>query len=197
LIQKPAETEQKLATIVAERWSGKAFDPTQAVSDDTITALCEAALWAPSCYGEAPWRYIICNRFRDQISWQKNLDCLSPGNQTWAVNAPLLIVTASLPRFTHNETANRWNGYDTGAASLNMCLQATAAGLMTHQMGGFDADKLREGLSIPTDVNLWSVIAIGYPAPLDTLSAEVLERELKARERRPLSKHFFESRWTD
>ena len=57
---------------------------------------------------------------------------------------------------------------------------------------GFDADKLRDALSIPTNVNLWSVIAIGYPAALDTFSAEALERELKARQRRPLNEHFFE-----
>lgn len=197
MIQKPAETAQKLASIIAERWSGKAFDATQVVSDDIITALCEAALWAPSCYGEAPWRYIICNRFKDEISWQNTLDCLSQGNQTWAINAPLLIVSASMPYFTHNDLDNRWNGYDTGAASLNICLQATSAGLMSHQMGGFDTDKLRDALSIPAEINLWSVIAIGYPAPLDNLSAEELERELKDRRRRPLISHFFEHRWAD
>ncbi|THK40669.1 nitroreductase [Methylophaga sp. SB9B] len=197
MIQKPAETEQKLASIIAERWSGKSFDASQPVSDETITALCEAALWAPSCYGEAPWRYVICNKFDDAASWQQTLECLSPGNQTWAVNAPLLIVTASQAKFTHNGLENRWNGYDTGAASLNLCLQATAVGLMSHQMGGFDADKLRKSLSIPSEINLWSVIAIGYPAALDTLTAEQLEQELKARQRRPLSEHFFINRWSD
>lgn len=197
MIQKPAETEQKLASIIAERWSGKAYDATQVVNDDVITALCEAALWAPSCYGEAPWRYVICNKFKDEKAWQQTLDCLAPGNQTWAVDAPLLIVTCSLTKFTHNDSENRWNGYDTGAASLNLCLQATSAGLLSHQMGGFDADKLREALSIPANVNLWSVIAIGYPSPLDTLSAEELEQELKARQRRPLHKQFFENRWND
>lgn len=197
MIQKPAETEQKLSSIIAERWSGKAYDASQAINDEVITALCEAALWAPSCYGEAPWRYILCNRFKDEATWHKTLQCLSPGNQSWAINAPLLIVTASMPLFTHNGNENRWSGYDTGAASLNLCLQATALGLMSHQMGGFDADKLREVLSIPAKVNLWSVIAIGYPAPLDSLSDEMIERELKARSRRPLTEHFFENRWTD
>lgn len=197
MIQKPAETEQKLASIIAERWSGKAYDVTQAIHQDTITALCEAAAWAPSCYGEAPWRYVICNKFKDPQNWQRTLECLSPGNQTWAANAPLLIVTASLATFTHNGSANRWNGYDTGAASLNLCLQATAEGLLSHQMGGFDADKLRDVLSISLDINLWSVIAIGYPAPLGMLSTEQLEQELKARQRRPLSEHFFDNRWPD
>ncbi|WP_245652094.1 hypothetical protein [Methylophaga muralis] len=68
---------------------------------------------------------------------------------------------------------------------------------MSHQMGGFDADKLRKSLSIPSEINLWSVIAIGYPAALDTLTAEQLEQELKARQRRPLSEHFFINRWSD
>lgn len=89
MIQKPAETEQKLATIIAERWSGKAYDATLPVSDANIMALCEAALWAPSCYGEAPWRYVVCNRFKDETSWQQVLNSLSPGNQGWAKNAPL------------------------------------------------------------------------------------------------------------
>ena len=197
MIQKPAETEQKLATIIAERWSGKAYDATLPVSDANIMALCEAALWAPSCYGESPWRYVVCNRFKDETSWQQVLNSLSPGNQGWAKNAPLFFVTASQPDFTHNDSPNRWNGYDTGAASLNLCLQATAFGLMSHQMGGFDADSLRKALSIPEEIHLWSVIAVGYPAPLDALDSEALDRELKARQRRPLSEHFFENRWSD
>lgn len=197
MIQKPADTEQKIASIIAERWSGKAFDANRPVSDDTITALCEAALWAPSCYGDAPWRYVICNKYQDENAWQKTLESLAEGNQLWAVNAPLLIVTTSVTTLTHNNNENRWNGYDTGAASLNMCLQATAAGLMSHQMGGFDGQKLRNALQIPATVEIWSVIAIGYPAAADSLTAEELQQEQKARQRRPLAAHFFNSIWQE
>jgi nitroreductase len=195
MIQKPADTEQPIEKVLAERWSGRAYDATVPVSDEQVTALSEAARWAPSCYGEAPWRYLICNKFTDETAWQKALDALSPGNQDWAKNAPLLILAASAPDFSHNDKPNRWSGYDTGAASISLCLQATAMGLVSHQMGGFDAEKMRQSFAIPENIQLWAMIAIGHPAALDGLNEEQMERELKARERRPLEKQFFHGKW--
>ncbi len=195
MIQKPAETEQPIEKVLAERWSGRAFDATVPVSDEQVTALSEAARWAPSCYGEAPWRYLICNKFTDETAWQKALSALAPGNQEWAQNAPLLILAASAPNFSHNDKANRWSSYDTGAASISMCLQATAMGLMSHQMGGFDADKMHQLFAIPDNIQMWSMIAIGHPAALDSLNEEQMERELKERARRPLQQQFFHGNW--
>jgi len=197
MIQKPAETAQPIEKLIAERWSARAFDPATPISEEQIISLCEAARWAPSCYGDQPWRYIIWNRFQDEASWQQVLDCLSPGNQDWAKNAPLLILAASVETFSHNDSNNRWVGYDTGAATISLCMQATAMGLMTHQMGGFDGDKIRQQFNLPESLNLWAMIAVGHPAPLDNLSEEQMERELKARERRPLSEQFFSQAWNN
>lgn len=195
MIQKPAETQVEIEKVIAERWSGRAYDPTIAVTDEQITALCEAARWAPSCFGEAPWRFMIWNRFNDEASWQKAYDCLVEGNQAWAKDAPVLLLAASEENFTQNDKPNKWNGYDTGAASLNLCLQATAMGLMSHQMGGFDGKKVRETFELPKTVNLWSMIAIGHAAPLDDLNTEQMEQELTPRERRPLAEQFFYNSW--
>jgi nitroreductase len=195
MIEKPAITDQKINSTIAERWSGRAYDPATPVSDEDIVSLCEAARWAPSCYGDAPWRYIVWNKHSDEASWQKALDCLVPGNQEWAKNASILVLAASVKTFSHNDKNNRWVGYDTGAASISLCLQATSMGLMSHQMGGFDGDKVRSTFAVPDEVELWAMIAIGHPAALDTLNEEQLERELKARERRPLSKQFFNNTW--
>lgn len=195
MIEKPAITDQKISTIIAERWSGRAFDPTTPVSDDDLVSLCEAARWAPSCFGDAPWRFIVWNKHTDETSWQKAIDCLAPGNQEWAKNASVLVLAASVKTFSHNDTDNRWVGYDTGAASISLCLQATSLGLMSHQMGGFDSDKIRSSFAVPDDIECWAMIAIGHPAALDTLSQEQLDRELKTRERRPLSEQFFNNTW--
>lgn len=197
MIQKPADVSQPIEKVLAERWSGRAYDATVPVTNEQISSLCEAARWAPSCYGEAPWRFLIWNKFEDQEQWQKALDCLSPGNQDWAQNAPILILAASAQRFSHNDSENRWSGYDTGAASINLCTQATAMGLMSHQMGGFDGEKLRREFALPEDLSLWSMIAIGHPGALDDLTEEQLERELKARQRRPLSEQFFNHSWNN
>ena len=195
MIEKPAVTDQKISTIIAERWSGRAFDPTTPVNDDDLVSLCEAARWAPSCYGDAPWRFIVWNKHTDESSWQKAIDCLAPGNQEWAKNASVLVLAASVKTFSHNDSDNRWVGYDTGAASISLCLQATSLGLMSHQMGGFDSDKIRSNFAVPDDIECWAMIAIGHPAALDTLSEEQLDRELKTRERRPLSEQFFNNTW--
>ncbi len=195
MVEKPAITDQKIDNTLAKRWSGRAFDVTMPVSDDDITALCEAARWAPSCFGDAPWRYIVWNKHTDEANWQKALECLVPGNQQWAKNASVLVLAASVKTFSHNDKDNKWIGYDTGAASISLCLQATALGLMSHQMGGFDSDKVRATFSVPDDIECWAMIAIGHPAMLDTLDEEQLERELTARERRPLTKQFFYNTW--
>jgi nitroreductase len=195
MIEKPAVTDQKISTIIAERWSGRAFDATIPVSDEDIVSLCEAARWAPSCFGDAPWRFVVWNKHTDETSWQKAIDCLAPGNQEWAKNASVLVLAASVKTFSHNDKDNRWVGYDTGAASISLCLQATSLGLMSHQMGGFDSDKIRSSFAVPNDIECWAMIAIGHPAALDTLSEEQLDRELKTRERRPLPEQFFNNTW--
>jgi len=195
MIQKPADTEQPIEKILAERWSGRAFDSTVPVSEEHLTALTEAARWAPSCFGDAPWRYLICNKFTDAAAWQKAFDALAPGNQEWAQNAPILILASSVPTFSQNDKSNRWSGYDTGAASISLCLQATALGLMSHQMGGFDAEKMQQSFAIPDNIYMWSMIAIGHPAALDSLTEEQMERELKERVRRPLQQQFFHGNW--
>jgi nitroreductase len=196
MIQKPADTAQPIEKVMAERWSGRAYDPTVMVTAEEITALCEAARWAPSCFGDEPWRYLVCDKNTDESAWKKVLSALVSGNQEWAKNAPVLIVTASVPNFSQNDKPNRWSGYDTGAASISLCLQATAMGLMSHQMGGFDDKVLRESFNIPADIHIWSVIAIGHQAALDNLTEEQLERELSPRKRRPVEQAFFMNKWS-
>jgi nitroreductase len=195
VIAKPADTAQPIATNIAERWSGRAYDPAVPVTQEQIVSLCEAARWAPSCFGDQPWRFVVWNRHENESAWQRAQSCLVPGNQEWANDASLLVLVCSVSNFTHNDKPNRWVGYDAGAAAISMCLQATELGLMSHQMGGYDAEKVRTEFNLPDDIQLWGMIAIGHPAALDSLSEEQLERELKARERRPLEEQFFMGAW--
>lgn len=195
MIEKPAITDTPIEKVIAERWSGRAYDASIPVSDEAVSAICEAARWAPSCFGDQPWRFIVWNKFHDEASWQAALDCLAPGNQEWAKNAPILILAASVNTFTHNDSPNRWVGYDSGAASISLCLQATSLGLMSHQMGGFDSGKVKAVAQIPDDITCWAMIAIGHPAALDSLNEQQLERELSARKRRPLTEQFFSDQW--
>ena len=59
-------------------------------------------------------------------------------NQLWARTAPVLILGAAKTKFSHNGAPNRVALYDLGAAEATLCYQATALGLHTHQMAGFE-----------------------------------------------------------
>lgn len=194
-MKKPAITQVSIDPVIADRWSGRAYDAAKPVSREQTLALLEAARWAPSCYGDQPWRFMVWDKHADAASWQRAFDCLVPGNQGWVQNAPLLFLITADTLFNHNGKPNRWGQYDTGAAAENLCLQASAMGLMAHQMGGFDVDKTRATFGIPEQYTLMAMLSVGYPADIGTLSGETLERETAPRSRRPLGELFFEGAW--
>ena len=193
--EKKAQTSVAIHELIAKRWSPRAFDKTKQIERRQILALLEAARWAPSCYGDEPWRYLLWDRHRDSASWQKAFECLSEGNRVWVQNAPLLLASIAGSQFAHNAKPNRWGQHDTGAASENLVLQAVALGLVAHQMGGFDADKLREEFAIPAGYTPMAMIAVGYQADTDILKGQIKDRELAPRARRPLGEKFFEGAW--
>lgn len=194
-MKKTATTQASVNEVIANRWSGRAYDASKAVSNEQIISLCEAARWAPSCFGDEPWRFIVWNKNTDLASWQKAFDCLVPGNQEWVKDAPVLLLTCADTLFGHNQKPNRWAQYDTGAAAENLCLQAEDLGLMAHQMGGFNVDAARDAFSIPEQFTLMAMVAVGYAADIKTLTGEALNRETAARKRKPLSELFFDSVW--
>jgi nitroreductase len=194
-MHKPAITQVPIHETIANRWSGRAYDAAQSVSQAQITALLEAARWAPSCYGDQPWRFIVWHKQADAVAWQQAFDCLAPSNQAWVKDAPLLILGCADTLFNHNHQPNRWAQYDTGAAVENLCLQATSMGLMAHQLGGFNADLTREKFNIPSQFTPMAMISVGVPADIATLTGDVLTRETASRSRRLLSELVFSGAW--
>jgi nitroreductase len=197
LIDKPAITSEPIHELLASRWSPRAFDPEQAVTREQITSLLEAARWAPSCFGDEPWRFLVLDRARDPDNWRRAYGCLSEGNRKWVDNAPLLIAALADSRYRTRDAHNRWAQYDTGAASMGLVLQAVALGLIAHQMGGFDANRLAASFGVPERFTPMAVIAVGYPGDPDRLPGELQEREMAQRNREPLADIAFAGRWEE
>jgi len=193
--EKPAATSVVIADVIAHRWSPRAIDPDQPVSHEHLFALLEAARWAPSCFGDEPWRYLVWDRFRDAAGWRQAFACLAEGNQVWVKNAPVLLLSVATPNFGHNNQPNRWAQHDTGAASENLCLQAAALGLVAHQMGGFDPEKAKATFNIPADHSCMAMIAVGHPGPVEVLTDALREKEQAPRERKPLAQIVFAGVW--
>ena len=192
---KPAITRVKIHDLMQSRWSPRAIDPDKDISPEDLTALLEAARWAPSCFNDQPWRFIVCVKSKDETSWKNALANLAEKNQLWAKNAPVLMLAVAMENFNHNGKPNRWAMYDTGAASVSLCFQATALGLVVHQMGGFDAEKARALFNLPAGCTPMSMIAVGYQADIDVLDDDFKAAELAERTRAPLDQRFYFGQW--
>ncbi|MGC4095996.1 MAG: nitroreductase family protein [Nitrospira sp.] len=193
-MEKPAKTEFKIHDLLARRWSPRAFDE-RPVEADTLLTLFEAARWAPSSNNEQPWRFIVANKSQQATDWNRLFDCLVEGNRKWAVRAPVLILSVASMNFEDDGMPNRHAFHDTGLAAENLVLQATASGLVAHQMAGFDIEKARAEFHIPTGYEPVAMIAAGYPGDPTVLSERLRERELQTRSRRPISESVFSGRW--
>jgi len=194
-LNKPAITSVPIHEIISNRWSGRAYDPEKLVDKNHLMAVLEAGRWAPSCFGEEPWRYLIWVKADNEDLWQKAFDCLVSGNQTWAQRAPVLMASFAHGLFSRNDKPNRWSMHDTGAASVSMAIQAVALGLMVHQMGGFDKDKLIGAFEIPENFTPMAMITLGWPGDSDGLPDRILKGEVAARERKPLDENFYAGEW--
>jgi nitroreductase len=193
-MRKPAPTDAGVHELIRERWSPRAFSGTPIAAHD-LTLLLEAAQWAPSSMNEQPWRFVVADRSRNPEMHARVLSTLVPANVAWAHRAPVLIVAVAKMAYARNGALNRHAFYDTGAAVVQLALQATSMGLRIHQMGGFNAEQAGGVLSIPEGHEAVVVLAIGYPGDAGELSEELRARELAPRQRRPLSETVYNGVW--
>ena len=191
--QKQASPDHPIHELIARRWSPYAF-ADRPVSDDDLCSLFEAARWAASSYNEQPWAYILATK-GEPDEFDRLLSCLVEGNQGWAADAPVLALGCTSLRFTRNGKPNAAAVHDLGLASATLTLEATARGLVVHQMIGILPDKARELYLIPEGVQPVTGLAIGYAADPSTLSEKYRERDLAPRSRKPLNEFVFDGEW--
>jgi nitroreductase len=180
-MNKTAVTAAPLHPLLAERWSPRAFDPQYELTDVQLTALIEAARWAPSASNTQPWRFAVTRR--GSAAHTAVFGALAPGNQAWAHAASALIVAAA-ETVGPDGVERQWAVYDTGQAVAHLLVQAQHEGLAVHQMGGFDRDRLAAAL--PPHVTPVAVLAIGRRDNPARLTEPFAGRETAARERLPL-----------
>lgn len=195
MLEKHAITQTPIHELLDRRWSPRAYDKSKPLSPAQILTLIEAARWAPSCNGDEPWRYLLWNRADDEAGWQKAFETLSENNKKWCSNVPLLMLSCAGSNFGHSGKPNRHTQHDTGMASLNLSLQAVALGLIAHQMGGFDSEKIRAAFAIPAEFTPMAMIAVGYQADPSVLPEDVKAKELMPRKRKPIGECFFAGGW--
>src|SRR6476469_1450831 len=144
-MSKTASTAVSVHPLLAERWSPRGFDRAHEIGDEALTALLEAARWAPSAGNSQPGRFLVTRR--GEPAHDRLFAALAPGNQAWAGAASTLILVAA--RTTDDDgRPQRWAVYDTGQGVAPLVTQARPDGLALHQMGGFGTRAVRAGFGL-------------------------------------------------
>lgn len=129
------------------------------VCDEKIEKLLRAAMAAPSAGNEQPWEFIVVrdkNKLKGIINHHKYANMLNEANVA-------IVVCGDINR-------ERYEGFwvqDCSAATQNILLAAESQGLGAVWLGVYpkeDREKgIRKVLSIPDNINILSVVSIGYP----------------------------------
>lgn len=131
----------------------------EAVKDETITQLLQAAMAAPSGGNRKPWHFIV-------IKERKTLNKLAEHPYGKMLQeAPLCIAVCGDPNLT--PLPRNFIREDCSAATMNILHAAVELGLGAVWIGlslEEHFELVRGILGIPDDINPTNLIAIGYPA---------------------------------
>lgn len=178
-----AQTAVPVNEVIAIRRSPRSFDEQVAISDTDLIGILEAARWAPSAFNGQPWRFFVGKR--GDGTFNQILTSLVEFNQGWAKNASALILVAAQPTRDDGSIHADYQ-FDCGLAVAQLVIETHDRGLIAHQMTGFDKDKARTNVEMPTELVPVVVIAIGKQDSHEKLSGGLAEREVAPRGRKTL-----------
>lgn len=153
----------------------------QTVEEEKLQTVLEAGRWAPSVMNLQPWQFYViknqdvktklkgaCQETLQKIYQSSGWKWVSKYSIEFLTEAPVIIVVAGDPQKTGADQflPGRGTGYAFSCCSAvqNMHLAAHALGLGTLWFTLYETDKVKELLNIPAELDVVSMIVMGYPA---------------------------------
>jgi nitroreductase len=162
------------------------------VPQETIDRIMKAAMWAPSCFNNQPWRFVVVQR-REELDAVKEF--LSGGNY-WARKSPLIVLVLTEADLDCRLSDRRdYAFFSTGLAVENLVLQAVREGLIAHPIAGYKPEGIKHALGIPEELVLLTVVIVGYPGDESYLNEKHLQLEHSPRSRKPPEEVIRYDRW--
>ncbi len=142
--------------VIKKRRAYRSLDPLD-INDDLIKDLAETARITPSCMNKQPWRFVFV---RDQEVLENLFECLSSGNN-WAKKASMIIGVISKLEYDCVIGERKYYLFDVGMATAFIILRATELGLVAHPIAGFNEEKAKKVIEIPSDMRLITLLIVG------------------------------------
>ena len=155
---------KSLSDLILERKSVKKYYKKN-VSTELVAEVLDAGRWAPSAGNLQDWRFIVIRseKTKEAIS----LACL---DQDWMLEAPVFIAVCSdfsSLKEIYKKMYRLFSIQNCALATENMLLKATDLGLGTCVVAPFDSEKIKEILGVPENLEVYSIITLGYPREIE------------------------------
>jgi nitroreductase len=162
------------------------------ISSETVQRLMTAATYAPSCFNNQSWRFLVAT---DDEALKKVCGALTEGNY-WVKKAPAVVIVATKLEFGCRMSDRRdYALFDCGLATENLMLQGVKEGLYAHAIAGFDPQEIKETFQIPAEYIVITLVALGYPGDDAALNKKHMELEHSPRNRKPESEVICYNTW--
>jgi nitroreductase len=140
------QASSSVKPMFTDRWSSKSFTD-EALTEDQIASLFEAAHWAPSASNRQPWAFVYATDGEDRERFNT---VLNENNSLWAPKAAMLVLVFA-KKVNEDGSKIRTAQFDTGAAWMSFALQANRMGLNTRAMGGIDLQAAYDIAGVSSD----------------------------------------------
>lgn len=171
---------EQIFKAIEQRRAKRAYSEKK-VPKEIISRIMTAATYAPSCFNNQSWRFVVVT---DDEPLKRLHDTLSSGNY-WMRNAPVIVIVATKPELGCKLSDRReYAFFDCGLAVENLMLQAFNEGLYAHAIAGYDPIKVKQAFSIPEEFIVITLVAIGYPGDDKHLNEKHRELEHSPRDRK-------------
>ncbi len=149
----------KLQEAIRDRHSIRSFAP-DAVSEDLLLELADAAQYAPSASNLQAWRFL----FITDPELKEKVDLFSPG---LSGKPPVILVICSDLEKARKKGGRNSESYgclmDASMAAENLMLKAVELGLGTCAIKSYNETAVRRILCLPERYRIEMLVSIGYP----------------------------------
>jgi nitroreductase len=142
---------------IETRYSVRGYKP-DAVEDEKLAKVLEAARQAPTAANRQPFRMLVVRtKGREE-------ELARVYGRPWLTQAPLVIAFVAVPGEAWRRMDDKpYHEVDATIAMDHLVLAATALGLGTCWIAAFDPQAAREVFGLPEEVELVALTPLGYP----------------------------------
>jgi len=162
------------------------------VEQEKLEQILTAAQLAPSWRNGQCWKFVVAT----DVEKKKSLiRCTSVFNQSWMGKEYAVIVACGDPAQSGNRNQQQYYLVDVAIAMEHLVLAATALGLGTCWIGGFEENEIKELLNIPENFRVVAMTALGYPAQNEGIVGTITKQVVRSYNRKPLPEIYSMNGW--